>query len=102
MLRTNVGAINQVELYGSNSIAELSLTSAALISGAYANAANWTLISNGSVNIAGNNVWSRVDSVDQQTFWKYLKIKSAGTGDLVQGLEFLNSSYQSTKINMVP
>jgi hypothetical protein len=100
LVRVNTSALSGVTWYGSNSIPELSLT-AGTASAAYNNASNWTALTTPTNCPA--NAWSSLQSNDTTTFWNYLKYECAGnTNNSIVAVEFGESTWQSTKVNMVP
>jgi hypothetical protein len=102
LLMTNIPASTGVTIWGSNSIEPGTLTTNVNYAAAFSNSSLWTQIS-APTNCAGGNVWTQIPATDQQTFWSFLRVNSAANvSNSFSVIEFMASSIQSVKQNMVP
>jgi hypothetical protein len=101
LLMTNGLAVTGVQIFGSNAIEPLSLT-AGIVATTFNNTALWTQIS-APTNAPGGNVWTSIQSTDTATYWSYLKVTYSGTvNNALSIIEFMNSTFQSKTLNMIP
>jgi hypothetical protein len=101
LLMTNGLAVPGVQIFGSNAIEPLSLVTGTVAT-TFNNDALWTQIS-AATNAPGSNAWTSVQSTDTATYWSYLKITYSGTvNNALSIIEFMNSTFQSKTLNMVP
>jgi hypothetical protein len=100
LMRTNGSAVAGATWWGSNSIEELSLTTTNVPT-LFADTGQWTQLTAASALAA--NVWTSMQSNDISTFWNYLKFSTSGNiANAIATIEFGESTYQSTTVNMVP
>jgi hypothetical protein len=100
LVRGNANAFQGATWWGSNTIDELSLT-AANTPTLFADSSKWTQLTTG-VTIPANT-WVSSQSNDNQTFWNYLKFSTdSNIANAVATIEFGESTFQSTTVNMVP
>lgn len=100
LVRVNANALTGVTWYGSNSIPELSLTTGT-VNEVYNDTSEWTALT--TPTNCPPNAWTSLQSNDTTTFWNYLKYECTGnTNNSITTVEFSESTWQSTKINMVP
>jgi hypothetical protein len=100
LVRGNTNAFQGATWWGSNTIDELSLT-AANTPTLFADSSKWTQLTTG-VTIPANT-WVSSQSNDNQTFWNYLKFSTdSNIANAVTVIEFGESTFQSTTVNMVP
>jgi hypothetical protein len=100
LVRCNANAVAGATWWGSNSIDELSLTSAN-VPGIFADASKWTQLTASTALVV--NTWTSMQSNDISTFWNYLKFSTdTNIANAITTVELGESTFQSTTINMVP
>lgn len=101
LVRANSGsAVPNAQWFGSNLIEELSIT-AGNTAAIFADNSLWTPLT--SVTTLPSSIWSSMQSTNNQTFFKFLKFSTGNTvNNAIVTVEFGESTYESTTINMVP